>query len=62
VPVPFTELKIWEHQVRYEVDRRRREMGALGRFQAPPPPPIPNQFWAHALYEMFTNYCNVESA
>jgi len=64
VPVPFTELKIWEHQVRYEVDRRRREIGALGRFQTPYPPfphhPIPNQFWTHAPYEMFTDYCNVE--
>jgi hypothetical protein len=41
VPVPFTELKIWEHQVRYEEDRRRREIGALGRFQAPYTPPHP---------------------
>ena len=44
MPVPFTELKIWEHQVRYEVDRRRSEMGALGRFQAPYPPSTPHLF------------------
>jgi hypothetical protein len=59
VLVPFTELKIWEHQVRYEVDRRRREIGALGRFEVPP---VPNQCWAYTNYEMFSNYCDVEGA